>query len=583
MFFYLNKSNDRQKLKTILPKQGAVHVFMWSGARGKAHAALRTRQGYISFGYEPGDKNTGIRSWKKPVNGKFHKDITDDIKQYRRSKGKCERVLLQLTVQEIKKINEKMTDLTASHKTLNFSFSADPIFMFLRSFTRLHVPGKVHNCTTLVIDLLKAGGISKKFNQNKVAKKHAVQTFFRSKLYIASLILLSPFVVKLWRYITPQDDTRLFLSDEGPEEKDESAAVVNLLWGGVTLGTMCFGFFNWFFDSEQQKNPLAMLGVVYGLPTALAAIRGGISLAGGDRHFYRPNDAIYITKLAQEADQTKNTAKKQTDLKSQNSDTASKKKESIRQTMSCNMLKGLKFQKILADGDCLFRAVAFSLKMKADDLRHIIAARMKCNADDFKEFKQGTDEDFQEHINAIGEGKEWGDAIEIEVIQRLISSPIIIVQANGNPVMPDKLDTYKNDPIFIYYNGVDHYDAFIVQGDNKPWEILHKIRQIVQLGQSITVNHLTQSVESSPKKAIIKEKETGSSSKSDKADNNASASSLKAVTEVHFQRSIVTENKKSAQSKKPINFASHFAPVVADRQELKQKESTSSPKVMQRG
>jgi hypothetical protein len=213
------------------------------------------------------------------------------------------------------------------------------------------------------------------------------------------------------------------------------------------------------------------------------------------------------------------TVEKPMDLSTQALDSAPKKKESTRQTVSCNMLKGLKFQKIPADGHCLFRALGLYLNMDAAYLRLITAAHMEHNANEFKKFGQGNNEDFQKHTNAIRDGKEWGDAIEIEVIQRLTRSPIIIIQPNGNPVMPDKLDTYKNDPIFIYYNGVDHYDAFIVRGDNKPREILNNIRQAVQSGQSVTFNLLTQSVEHSPKKSVIKEKETGSSSKSDSTDN----------------------------------------------------------------
>jgi hypothetical protein len=213
------------------------------------------------------------------------------------------------------------------------------------------------------------------------------------------------------------------------------------------------------------------------------------------------------------------TVEKPMDLSTQALDSAPKKKESIRKTVLYNMLEGLKFQKIPADGHCLFRALGLYLNMDAAYLRRITAAHMEHNANEFKKFGQGDNEDFQKHTNAIRDGKEWGDAIEIEVIQRLTRSPIIIIQPNGNPVMPDKLDTYKNDPIFIYYNGVDHYDAFIVRGDNKPREILNNIRQAVQSGQSVTFNFLTQSVEHSPKKSVIKEKETGSSSKLDSTDN----------------------------------------------------------------
>ena len=163
--------------------------------------------------------------------------------------------------------------------------------------------------------------------------------------------------------------------------------------------------------------------------------------------------------------------------------------EYVQKTVSTTVLQGLSFQKVLGDGHCLFHAVGLYLGQDAAFLRRIVAAHMKENSEAFHPFRPGTEAKFRTYIQTIHDGKEEGDHIEIEIIQRLTDRPIIIIRSDVKPTIPDNLEAYKGKPIFLYYTGDGdhgHYDAFLVQNDSDAEAILGRIQRSIKKGQTVT-------------------------------------------------------------------------------------------------
>jgi U-box domain/OTU-like cysteine protease len=123
---------------------------------------------------------------------------------------------------------------------------------------------------------------------------------------------------------------------------------------------------------------------------------------------------------------------------------------SVQQTVSHPALQGLQYQEVPGDGHCLFHAIGLYLGEDANFLRRIVSAHMEENFDEYKIYRQGDDETFRNYIKAIRNGAEWGDHIEIEIIQRITDRPVVIIHPDGNPTIPNNLDTYQGHPIFIY-------------------------------------------------------------------------------------------------------------------------------------
>lgn len=155
-------------------------------------------------------------------------------------------------------------------------------------------------------------------------------------------------------------------------------------------------------------------------------------------------------------------------------------------------MAGLAFQKIPGDGHCLFHAVGLYLGQDQAFLRNITASHMAHNHDHFVNYLGGDEERFERHVDAIRAGAEWGGALEIEAIQRATGRPIIIIRSDTNPNIPDNIAEYNTPPIFVYYNGIDHYDAFITEGDADPNTILGNIQEAMQAGSQVTYKRAAQ-------------------------------------------------------------------------------------------
>ena len=166
--------------------------------------------------------------------------------------------------------------------------------------------------------------------------------------------------------------------------------------------------------------------------------------------------------------------------------------EKIHEITLNDVLYGLQYQRVPGDGHCLFHAIGLYLGQDADFLRRIVAAHMEENFATYKPYRQGSDKNFKSYIQAMRDGKEWGDQIEIEIIQRITNRPVIIIRPDANPTIPDNLALYQKDPIFIYYNGHNHYDAFIIEGSISSKKILANIQTHLVEGKLVTYKPITQ-------------------------------------------------------------------------------------------
>ena len=138
-------------------------------------------------------------------------------------------------------------------------------------------------------------------------------------------------------------------------------------------------------------------------------------------------------------------------------------KNKIAQSNVTALPAGLTLQNIPGDAHCIFHAVGLYLGRDAELLRNIVSAYMDKNFDKLKSFFVGTEDEFREHIQAIKTTDKWGGNLEIEAIQSAMRRPIIIIQKNGNqPIIPN-INKYPGDPIFICYNGINHYDGLIIK------------------------------------------------------------------------------------------------------------------------
>lgn len=153
--------------------------------------------------------------------------------------------------------------------------------------------------------------------------------------------------------------------------------------------------------------------------------------------------------------------------------------KNIQQNVSYQ-IPGLTYQKVPGDGHCLFHAVGLHVNQDQAYIRRIVAAHLEHNKNDFREFIQLREgQTIEEYIQAIREGKDWADHIEIEVLMRVLGRPIIIIGPDMKIRNLNVLEReLRGDPIFVLFNGHDHYDAFLRVEGTPTRDIINFLTQI---------------------------------------------------------------------------------------------------------
>jgi hypothetical protein len=169
--------------------------------------------------------------------------------------------------------------------------------------------------------------------------------------------------------------------------------------------------------------------------------------------------------------------------------------ENVQATAVNVALHGLKYQQVPGDGHCLFHAVALYCSKDQSGLRQEVATYLENHLGEFRDFiipllKPG--QTLEMYIRDVRLGNEWADAVEIAILIKVLRRPIIIIRSDANPTIPNNISTYQGDPIFIHYNGSNHYDSFVVIGDANTKDILTRIRTQLAQGQTVTYQPVAQ-------------------------------------------------------------------------------------------
>jgi tetratricopeptide (TPR) repeat protein len=136
---------------------------------------------------------------------------------------------------------------------------------------------------------------------------------------------------------------------------------------------------------------------------------------------------------------------------------------------------GLSHEDIPGDGHCLFNAVALYLEQTQELLRQDVATHLECNLSEVRHFIQLSEgKNAEDYINDVRNGIEWASHVEIEVLMRLLGRPIMVVGPDSKIVNVNDAHR-RGEPIFVYYNGHNHYDALILTGEKEARAILNDL------------------------------------------------------------------------------------------------------------
>ncbi|MGI9214782.1 MAG: patatin-like phospholipase family protein, partial [Gammaproteobacteria bacterium] len=142
--------------------------------------------------------------------------------------------------------------------------------------------------------------------------------------------------------------------------------------------------------------------------------------------------------------------------------------------------EGLNLKDIPRDGHCLYSAISLYLGEDVAFLRNIVAAHLEENVGEYQDFFVNETLTPEEYIRRIRNTDEWGGELEIIILNKLLNRPIIVIGKNGKiinlPIIdPSYLNNESINPIFIFYNGVNHYSGLIPQEGYNPRIILDNL------------------------------------------------------------------------------------------------------------
>ncbi len=143
-------------------------------------------------------------------------------------------------------------------------------------------------------------------------------------------------------------------------------------------------------------------------------------------------------------------------------------------------IEGLIFTKIPGDGHCFYRAVCLYLNLEVPKLRQMVAQYINDNIGEFMEIISAINPNMtpEQYLNRIERGDEWADDLEINVLRRILNRPIVILGPDG--IIRDGSNFYRGDsPIFVQYNGHNHYDALVLSDSKSGRKILEDLIESV--------------------------------------------------------------------------------------------------------
>ncbi|MGE3920846.1 MAG: OTU domain-containing protein [Gammaproteobacteria bacterium] len=150
---------------------------------------------------------------------------------------------------------------------------------------------------------------------------------------------------------------------------------------------------------------------------------------------------------------------------------------------------GLKYQPLPGDGHCFYRAVSLYLDLDAQTLRNIVASNIEHNLSHYVGIIRvmNPHQTPQDYINAIRNGEEWADNLEIAILMEVLNRPIVIMSPDGSIRNKTDIGQYSGEPIFVYYNGHNHYDGLTLTNSSEQSgsSILQSLTQLKELSQKM--------------------------------------------------------------------------------------------------
>jgi hypothetical protein len=148
--------------------------------------------------------------------------------------------------------------------------------------------------------------------------------------------------------------------------------------------------------------------------------------------------------------------------------------ESMQRTLS--NIPELYYQEIPGDGHCLFAAVGLYLGENQGFIRSKVSSNLEHNLDEFRGFIQLAEgQTLEDYFEAVRSGKEWASHVEIEILMRLLDRPILSIGPTGRLINPQDAERFKGEPIFVAYNGHNHYDCYLLRQGTSGREVLNKL------------------------------------------------------------------------------------------------------------
>ena len=152
-----------------------------------------------------------------------------------------------------------------------------------------------------------------------------------------------------------------------------------------------------------------------------------------------------------------------------------------RRRMMLPKIVGLTFRPVIGDGHCLYRAVTYYLTRGEDvrSLRELVAAELSQHIDAYQDFiPLPPGRRLEQYIADIRSTNAWASDLEITILAGVLRRPIVIIDPDGKLRNPDLARAYpEREPVFVCYNGHNHYDAFLLDGSRRAEEILAGLMQ----------------------------------------------------------------------------------------------------------
>jgi hypothetical protein len=126
------------------------------------------------------------------------------------------------------------------------------------------------------------------------------------------------------------------------------------------------------------------------------------------------------------------------------------------------ILPGLQYTLIPGDGHCLYNAVALYLGQDVTTLRQEVADYLEDHVENYRDvIEANSSRTIEEYIYDVRNTNEWADDLEINVLMRIYGRPIYVIDPVGNIRNRANEVEVNGEPIFVYYNGHNHYDGLV--------------------------------------------------------------------------------------------------------------------------